>query len=237
MTRTRSILNLTSSTLLGIYGPTASDGYRDLSAPATPWGTGAETPSFHGGRETPIRSVEWGRYGLEGRETREGDVDVVGVFGGKGNRRRRESEVAAAAAYRGHQPSTGWWTLLRRGLVLFVFGVCYGALVQRLHDNKQISIAPVEVKGIERAGWAYLVFWGLAGVGMGCALPWVDAVWERGEREEELDNRLDEVGGDRKRGLGGVEWSDVVRGVGAFVGVAFAIVSLLLFLLLSSTLT
>jgi hypothetical protein len=222
MARTRSILNLTSSTLLGIYSPTASDGFRELSSPPTPWGTGAETPSL---RETPIRGEEWGRYGLEAREAREGDVDVVGVFGGKGSRRRRESEVAAAAAYRAPQLSLGWATVVWRALVLFGFGVCYGALVQHLHDNKRISIAPVEVRGIDRAGWAYLVFWGLAGVGMGCALPWVDAIWERGGREEEVDDRLDESGCDRKRGLGGVEWSDVVRGVGAFVGVAFAIVS------------
>jgi hypothetical protein len=227
MARTRSILNLTSSTLLGIYGPTASDSYRESSLPPTPWGTGTQTPSLHGGeRETPIRSEEWGRFGLGGREAREGDVDVVGVFGGRGRRRRRrESEVAAAAAYRPPQLSMGWKTMLRRGLVLFGFGVSYGALVQRLHDNKRISIAPVEVRGIDRAGWSYLVFWGLAGVGIGCALPWVDAVWEQGGCKKEVDKRLDESCADRKRGLGGVEWSDVVRGVGAFVGVAFAIVS------------
>jgi hypothetical protein len=176
-------------------------------------------------REAPIRSEEWGRHGLEVREAREGDVDIVGDFGGKASRRRRESEVAAAAAYRAPQLSVGWATVVRRALVLFGFGVCYGALVQHLHDNKTISIAPVEVKGIDRVGWAYLVFWGLAGVGMGCALPWVDAVWERGGHEEGVDDRRDEAGSDRKRGLGGVEWSDVVRGVGAFVGVAFAIVS------------
>ena len=133
--------------------------------------------------------------------------------------------MAAAAAYRPPQLSVGWRTLVRRGLVLFGFGVCYGALVQHLHDNKRISIAPVEVKGIDRVGWAYLVFWGLAGVGMGCALPWIDAVWERGGREEEVGEKLDEDCGERKRGLGGVEWSDVVRGIGAFVGVTFAIVS------------
>ncbi|KAI7680658.1 hypothetical protein KC353_g22026, partial [Hortaea werneckii] len=40
--RTRSILNLTSSTLFGIYQPT---GYAtDREDPSTPWGTGAETP-------------------------------------------------------------------------------------------------------------------------------------------------------------------------------------------------
>jgi len=41
--RTQSILNLTSSTLLGIYSDTG--GYEsDRETPSTPWGTGAETP-------------------------------------------------------------------------------------------------------------------------------------------------------------------------------------------------
>ncbi|KAK8198846.1 insulin-induced protein-domain-containing protein [Phyllosticta paracitricarpa] len=51
--RSRSTQNLTSSTLFGIYQPTmayfngsgSGDINRDSSEPATPWGTGAETPS------------------------------------------------------------------------------------------------------------------------------------------------------------------------------------------------
>ncbi|KAL6250260.1 hypothetical protein RBB50_002561 [Rhinocladiella similis] len=39
--RTRSILNLTSSTLLGIYSPISDGNREELS---TPWGTGAQTP-------------------------------------------------------------------------------------------------------------------------------------------------------------------------------------------------
>ncbi|EXJ65409.1 hypothetical protein A1O7_01750 [Cladophialophora yegresii CBS 114405] len=41
--RTRSILNLTSSTLLGIYSPVSGDGAREEMS--TPWGTGAQTPA------------------------------------------------------------------------------------------------------------------------------------------------------------------------------------------------
>jgi hypothetical protein len=54
--RTRSILNLTSSALFGIYSPTA---YLEREEPSTPWGTGAETPrervSFDG-QLAPFRS-------------------------------------------------------------------------------------------------------------------------------------------------------------------------------------
>jgi len=167
---------------------------------------------------------------IGGRTDGEGDGEGWAETEKDGRMRERERErerarVTGAMRRGGRSGSVG--ELLRRGTVLFVFGVCYGALVGQLHDNKELYIAPVEVKGINSAGWAYLVFWGLAGVGMGCALPWVDSLWERGGQEEEVDDGLDEGRGDRKRGLGGVEWSDVVRGVGAFVGVAFAIVSLL----------
>ncbi|KAL3418185.1 INSIG domain-containing protein [Phlyctema vagabunda] len=43
VSRTHSILNLTSSTLLGIYSPTGYSTDRD--EPSTPWGTNLETPS------------------------------------------------------------------------------------------------------------------------------------------------------------------------------------------------
>ncbi|KAG9231977.1 insulin-induced protein-domain-containing protein [Amylocarpus encephaloides] len=42
--RTHSILNLTSSTLLGIYSSTGYQGEGEDGEPSTPWGTGAETP-------------------------------------------------------------------------------------------------------------------------------------------------------------------------------------------------
>lgn len=99
----------------------------------------------------------------------------------------------------------------------------------------------MKVTGIKRDSWAYLIYWGIAGVGLGSLLPWVDVLWEEtlgtaagvgmtkpmngspvssgsnSEKDERLSSRT---------GSGmGADWNPVVRSIGAFVGIAFAIVS------------
>jgi hypothetical protein len=99
-------------------------------------------------------------------------------------------------------------------LVLFGFGVGYGALVAHLHDNRQMAPinVPPSVSALDSTTTLlYLVFWGFAGVGMGNLLPWVDS---RSQRKTQTARLLHSVG-----------WHDVVRSIGAFVGIAFAIVS------------
>lgn len=103
---------------------------------------------------------------------------------------------------------------------LFGVGVLYGVLISQLHDRQEI--APVKVEGINHSAWHYLAFWGIAGVVLGQALPYFDTLWsapldsdiEDEEEEQQQQQR-------RQRGNGG--WNDVVRSIGAFVGVAFAI--------------
>lgn len=86
-----------------------------------------------------------------------------------------------------------------RVMSLFVFGVAYGVIVTHLHNTVASSAA------VDR----YYVQWGLAGVALGSLLPWLD-----GEVPEE----------DRPNGR--MAWDPVVRSIGAFVGIAYAIVSL-----------
>lgn len=82
----------------------------------------------------------------------------------------------------------------------------------------------------EGYNWKYLVFWGVAGVGLGSLLPWIDGLWEErrtGRRNGEQDN----IQGAEKSGLKSTsglaaDWNPVVRSIGVFVGIAFAIVSL-----------
>lgn len=108
-----------------------------------------------------------------------------------------------------HPPQSQIVLLLRmilRIVILFGFGLAYGGLIAHLHDNR--NVAPVRVEGLNRASWSYFLFWGLSGVGMGSLLPWID-----GARPKPPTG-----------GTGG-QWNEVVRSVGAFVGVAFAIVS------------
>lgn len=228
VSRTRSILNLTSSTLFGIYGPTAgTSSQMDASQPPTPWGTGAETPSRD--RNGSVDEYSSGRPSLDlsrVRTNNEAEIERR-LLEQDQQRTRRKNRSPITPVTPHHAPQPLSHTLLQaivRITVLFTFGVAYGALVAHLHDNRHI--APVEVQGINRAGWEYLIFWGVAGVGIGNLLPWVDSAWDGlNNSPSEPFTETEDDRGPRKRGLAGVEWSDVVRGVGAFVGVAFAIVS------------
>jgi len=234
VSRTRSILNLTSSTLFGIYGPTAGSGStQDASQPPTPWGTGAETPlrDRHSSIDDASRSASLDLTRVRTNNASEIEALLL-ARGSSGGRRKARSPSGALPPPLPlhHAPESAGHALFAAGVraaVLFGFGVAYGALVARLRVDAALS----RVDG--GAGWRVLVFWGLAGVAIGHLLPWVDGVWDGAgvsARAEAVESgAAEEHAGPRKRGLGGVEWSDVVRGVGAFVGVAFAIVSFLRF--------
>jgi hypothetical protein len=195
--RNRSILNLTSSTLFGIYG----------EEPSTPWGAGAETP-------------------VEAKDVSSEIPDTVLTSGPNGMKRRRRSTALAQrhVPLRTKRGLKGYWlSLAGRVTALFGVGMLYGILVSHLHDRQEL--APVKVEGIDRTAWPYYVFWGLAGVLLGEALPQLDALWNADEDEDieerEEDARRRNSRPSRKNGM--VAWNDVVRSVGAFVGIAFAI--------------
>jgi hypothetical protein len=105
----------------------------------------------------------------------------------------------------------------------------YGLLVRHLHDEQHL--APFGVEGMikPRNDWTYLVFWALAGVAWGSLLPWFDTWWADGHGQalsDEADVTRAASGEKATRSLGvfGADWTPVVRSVGAFVGIAFAIV-------------
>jgi hypothetical protein len=195
--RTHSILNLTSSTLLGIYSSTGYETDRDFEQPSTPWGTGAETP------RTPPLSAPVRRMSAAPPLHRPSTVSVVLALG-------------------------------LRGILLFGIGLGYGVLVRHLHDERQL--APFQVEGIikPRNDIGYLLFWGIAGVALGSLLPWVDTlfavpdldtpVFEKRGQKSSSSGSEDEGGSDA--GIWGADWTPVVRSVGAFVGIAYAIVRL-----------
>lgn len=188
--RTHSILNLTSSTLLGIYSPTGYDNERE--EPSTPWGTGAETPA--------VSSTYFPT--------------------------RRTGVVPPA-------PQQSWvsfgFGLLMRVILLGGLGMLYGVLVRHLHHERKL--APFQVESIIKPGddWRYLLFWGVAGVALGSLLPWIDTLCadkngEASSGEKEGSPEVTAEEGLESTGIFGADWTPVVRSVGAFVGIAFAIV-------------
>lgn len=110
--------------------------------------------------------------------------------------------------------------------------MAYGAIITHLHDDQRL--APVKVSHIGRYSWRYLILWGIAGVILGGLLPWMDLLW--GDPVEETQARQPETpklsaiegseAGERPNSSSGsANWNQTVRGIGVFVGIAFAIVS------------
>ncbi|KAL8854198.1 MAG: hypothetical protein Q9221_000912 [Calogaya cf. arnoldii] len=207
--RTRSILNLTSSTLFGIYAP--SDSPKDGS----PWGTGSETPALK-----PVVD--------------DNKPPIIGAYDKPHLHPRPSHPHITLRNY--------YIPFVLRTTLLFLFGVAYGTIVTHLHDNQ--NIAPVKVEGIDRQTWRYLAFWGVAGVLLGRLLPCIDIFWERtlGDKDQGIapwaasDDARSQEGSDdgserlnsRFESVLGADWTPAVRSIGAFVGIAFAIVRALL---------
>ena len=208
--RTRSILNLTSSTLFGIYSQTPYDPSRNEGS--TPWGTGAQTPIHRS------------------------SIDESRPFAGARVDRPRLTRLPSQV-HPGHHNI--FLALALRTILLFVSGVAYGVIITHLHDDQRL--APVKVTGIKRNSWAYLIYWGVAGVALGSLLPWVDVLWEEtlgtaqgvsmtrsmdeGSMSSGTSSEKDGRQSSRTGSGMGADWNPVVRSIGAFVGIAFAIVS------------
>ncbi|KAF4491332.1 Insulin-induced gene 2 protein [Colletotrichum fructicola Nara gc5] len=199
--RAQSIMNLTSSTLFGIYSPTtygSRDG-NERDEPDTPWGTGAQTPI-----KRP--SVDDTTFELM---------------------KDRSTLLRRRSSYRGTKqppPSTAASTLFTtfRIALLFIIGMGYGVMVTRLQNEHRFSSFQVESIIKPSYNWQYLSLWGLSGVVLGGLLPWFDGVWEEtfGKEEEIAEERESPSPEDASPVK---DWALVVRSIGAFVGIVFAI--------------
>ena len=237
--RSRSVANLTASTLFGIYAPTGDDTNRD-DVP-TPWGTGAETPASNASMDD-IRRQLTSTLQPQASTFQSPLLDERTTPKSRPRLIRRGTSI--------HTTRATAIFITTRICALFAFGVAYGFVVSKLHENRQVT--PVQVEGIKR-GWEYLAFWGIAGVGLGSLLPWVDWIWAT----DAVDAVEDDTRGDhrartrRNRVSSGkqgtqerkensasntqqsnqipraldADWSMVVRSIGVFIGIAFAIVS------------
>lgn len=204
LSRAQSIMNLTRSTLFGIYSPTTSSSdrwsyYNDGQEPDTPWGTGAETPAKR-------ESLDEGTYELmKDRSTL--------------LRRRSSARVNQVVPSPPQSTTSFILSVAMRAALLFGLGMGYGVLVSQLHDEQNIASLPAE--GLVNPGynWRYLTFWGVCGVVLGGLLPWFDGLWEQTFEKASLED--EEI--ESKNVKADTDWALVIRGIGAFAGIVFAI--------------
>lgn len=207
--RNKSLLNMTSSTLFGIYDDDVGEGTTgDRSMDETPWGTGAETPGH-----TAVGLPAW-------------EAGVGGPDRGISRRsraRRPANSKKDTHEHRSPKPKHtrhGPWkyaVMTSKLAALYLFGTTYGLIVSQLHETRQL--AAVHVEAVDRTSRFYLPSWGLFGLFLGSLLPYVDLLWD--SRASESDRQGKEAV--KPESPISEQINDVVRSVAAFVGVAFAI--------------
>ncbi|KAI8935954.1 hypothetical protein NX059_007460 [Plenodomus lindquistii] len=195
--RSKSLLNMTSSTLFGIYDEDMGEGTAgDRSIVETPWGTGAETPGH-----TAMGLHAW-------------DTGAASPDGGVSIRKHPHKHSAPK------HPRHGPWkyaVITSKLAALYLFGAIYGLIVSQLHETRQL--AAVHVQGVDRRSRLYLPSWGLFGLVLGSLLPYVDLVWDSRRLESNRQGREP----DKHESPISEQINDVVRSIAAFVGIAFAI--------------
>jgi hypothetical protein len=217
LTQSLSTANLNSSTLAGIYDCSDQDevfnGVVDGEELHTPWGTGAETPVKR--RE----SISLATYEL---------------MRDRSNLPHRRMSYKPAEATPLKQPVTrasAAVSLASRAVVLFVLGAGYGVLVTHLRQESRLLQLPEASHIIPRYNGSYLELWGfgLTGVALGALQPWFDGLWDNlfGSESEEVGiNSKESLPEASKQAAPDTDWALVMRAVGVFVGVVFAVVSL-----------
>ncbi|GAP89206.1 putative insig domain-containing protein [Rosellinia necatrix] len=203
ISRAQSVMNLTSSTLMGIYEPTTydNDKYTSANEPNTPWGTGAETPAGVFRTEEPSYGTHKGpSYPTRRRSSAHHPVHIQPL------------SATASLFYSG-----------LRALLLSGLGVLYGIGVATVRGSRSATTFRMEhVMDASNYGWGYMAFWGAAGLILGCLLPWVDGYWERScepDKAEAIETDGDATKNMRRK----TDWALAVRGIGIFIGIAYAI--------------
>ncbi|KAI1654529.1 insulin-induced protein-domain-containing protein [Daldinia decipiens] len=212
ISRTDSALNLTGSTLAGIYSPSIwgkDKFYMGPDEPGTPWGTGAETPAKNLSMDEPNYEIQKERAQPARRQSSLRPVV-----------RPQPLSTLQRVFYHGS-----------RSLLLTGLGVLYGILAVQLRD-RQIAAGALEAHNLLRSSdgsydWRYMAFSGVCGIVMGSLLPWFDGVWERifGSDDVVVESPVEQSVEDEaiKEPASFTDWALAIRGIGAFVGIAFAI--------------
>ncbi|KAK4937351.1 hypothetical protein LTR66_015214, partial [Elasticomyces elasticus] len=206
--RTKSILNLTSSTLLGIYSGATDGQQQELH---TPWGTGAQTPL-----RTPSQRPSM-------------DKGMLAPPAFPFNTTRKPSMSSRRSIRKGFRHY--YLPLLFQTVMLFGLGTGFGALITHLHKTQHIT--PIPLPTSRNNPIYYQLAWGVLGILIGNMLPQID-VWLEGEaviaegftdapKTPRHIRSISTSSQGRSDPESGPLWHPAVRSIGAFMGVALAL--------------
>jgi len=202
MSRSPSSMNLTSSTLYGIYSPTTSGGQdADFDEGETPWGTGARTPVRRTSVDEATYELMVGRAHVNRRRSSHRTLDTTKPHSTPGR-----GPVANAISYG------------LRAMLLFALGVGYGVLLAKFQDGNAWTPS-------QSHNYKNLAFWGVAATVWGGMMPWLDSLWYDVFGEEASENEVAiTVETDSNNGSDpATDWAIVMRAIGVFVGIMLAI--------------
>lgn len=209
MSRAQSVMNLTSSTLMGIYEPSTydNDKYTPGNEINTPWGTGAQTPGRVLGMDESVYSTQRDHaYPARRRSSAQHPVHMPPL------------STSASLLYSA-----------LRALLLSGLGVLYGIGVATVRGSRSTAALRTEhMINASKYGWGYMAFWGASGLILGCLLPYVDGIWEDHFGDGSSGDATETEGGVIKNLRRKTDWALAVRGIGIFIGIAYAIVSFVL---------
>lgn len=183
--RTHSALNLSSSTLLGIFSPSYFD-------------PDQESPSLMG--SPPSHQNQISRNVLDKISYQSQPLQKTKLF-----------------------------NFFLRVLLLFATGMGFGFLIQHLLDEKQPSSILFKIISDRKIEWIYLLSWGMSGVTIGTLLPLmdqppsIDKHISQGSVISSVSTANKETSS-KQFDILDQDWTPIIRSVGAFVGITYALV-------------
>ncbi|KAK0670640.1 insulin-induced protein-domain-containing protein [Cercophora samala] len=233
ISRATSFMNLTGSTLLGIYSPSLTPGIK---------GDTVDTPSWDNtnGGQTPgtLQSPDPGNIDERTLKLIKKRRDSSSHI----NRDHLRTSIrtsyfpslspTADLLTPPEPPSQAYiiFSMALRASLLFALGLGYGVLVTRLpqaHNYDPQSPPPTSDEPLD---WRYLVFWGASGVLLGCLLPWFDQFFIPAAKKDGVSSKplpsspqQQQQQNEREERQQEADYVLVIRSIGVFVGIVFAI--------------
>ncbi|KAK4167681.1 insulin-induced protein-domain-containing protein, partial [Cladorrhinum sp. PSN259] len=206
ITRAASLLNLTGSTLLGIYSPTLTPGLKG-DFPHTPAAVPEEEDPFDSNQEVRDVGVDNRTYQIL-KARRESFS----------HQQPPPSSSSRHRAYASKQSHDTTQSLILRSSLLFLLGIGYGVLVTHLPSKS--STTDTTTTSIPS-----LLFWGLSALSLGLLLPRFDryfstshSISQPTSSSQGQSSTAQQDGASEK-----TDWPLLIRSIGAFIGIIFAI--------------